>query len=223
MEQIKKNVKNIINIKKGFLTGIPFIVFFVAVFSLSVWSVDSLISQVPLFFSSNFDAAAETDIRENTGGDFYIPVDFPIIHYNDNYAKISIPSLNVENIPVFCGDNENNLRKGIGHFYGSRFPGQNGNIVYSGHVTNPFSKLEKIAIGAEIIVDTSYGEYKYEVTGTEIFSAQTTSYVYPTDGEERLTIYTCYPYQNNFNPRLKRFVVVCKKTSGKNWTRSLNE
>jgi len=211
------------NIKKGFLTGFPFLVFFIAIFLISVWSVDTFISKIPLFFYGNFDSESEVDVRENTGDNFYIPVDFPLIHYNDNYAKLSIPSLNVKNVPVFCGDNQQNLSKGIGHFYGSRFPGQNGNIVYSGHVTTPFSKLEKIAVGDEIIVDTSYGEYKYEVTGMEVYSAQTTSYIHPTDGEERLTIYTCYPYQNNFNPRVKRFVVVCKKTSGKNWTISLNE
>ena len=60
------------------------------------------------------------------------------------------------------------LNKGIGHYFGSRYPGENGKVVLSGHRNTVFKNLGKAKIGDQVVFETTYGTYIYKVSGIRI-------------------------------------------------------
>mgnify|MGYP002589685605 CR=1 FL=1 len=204
--------------------GIPFVLFALAVVCMTLWlyhnaiassSLYQLVVDVRTAAKDDTTAAASLPAIED-GDEYYIPETFPVIEYGQEWAKITIEGTNVQNVPVYHGESNSIMAKGVGHYTGSRFPGQNGNIVLSNHVTTAFRCLESLPIGTRITLDTIYGQYVYEVEETVIFTPDDPSYLLPDDGTERLTCYTCYPYRT-VGPRTKRYAVLCKKISGENW------
>jgi len=216
-----------VTILKGVIMGCPFILFIVAIFLLSVWAYNGVLLSNP-YFSFIFGKDAVTlkedteyvDPRtaepgENAGEHFYVPEDFPIVQYGERWATMDIETAGVSNQPIFFGDSDDLLNKGIGHSTGSRFPGQMGNIVMSGHVTVLFKNLTDVKIGDDVKLHTKYGEYVYKVYETTIFDQFDATYILPEDGIERLTIYTCYPA--GVRTKTQRYGLLCSKVSGKNW------
>jgi len=207
--------------------GVPFILFIITVFLLSIWFYNSVLLTNPYFSflfgkeavdttgPETFPVHREAEPGENAGEHFYVPEEFPIVQYGEQWATLDINSAEVSKSPVIFGDGNDILKRGIAHFTGSRFPGQMGNIVMSGHVTTPFSKLDKVKVGDLVQLHTKYGEYEYEVYETVIFKYTDETYVLPSDGTEKLTIYTCYPAGISF--KSDRLAIICSKVSGKNW------
>lgn len=124
----------------------------------------------------------------------------------DNFATLKIDSLNFEK-PIIHGDSYNELNKGIGHYAGSTLPGEGGNVVIDGHRDRVFLPLRDITIGNEVIIKTSYGEYKYIVSDIKIVHKSENEYIAPLD-YERLTMYTCYPFDAIGNTD-ERMIVIC--------------
>ena len=126
--------------------------------------------------------------------------------YGTEYATIKIPKIDVD-LPVYYGDTLEVLKKGVGHSSGSYFPGEGGTIIYMGHnskkVFRRFSELQK---GNEIVVDTSYGEYKYKIYDMQIIKETDISKLPIKNDKETLMIYTCYPF-NNIGYTKQRYVV----------------
>ena len=126
--------------------------------------------------------------------------------YGTEYATIKIPKIDVDS-PVYYGDTLEVLKKGVGHSSGSYFPGEGGTIIYMGHnskkVFRRFSELQK---GNEIVVDTSYGEYKYKIYDMQIIKETDISKLPVKNDKETLMIYTCYPF-NNIGYTKQRYVV----------------
>lgn len=136
--------------------------------------------------------------------------------FGEEFGELVIESADIE-YPVFNGDSEELLLKGIGHYYGSRYPGEGSNVVLSGHRNSLFQNLGDIEIGDPVIFKATYAgeiyEYEYKVSDIEIIKRKDEHYLYPTD-EERLTMYTCYPF-NYIGHAPKRYVVICDFVSGK--------
>ena len=126
--------------------------------------------------------------------------------YGTEYATIKIPKIDVD-LPVYYGDTLEVLKKGVGHSSGSYFPGEGGTIIYMGHnskkVFRRFSELQK---ENEIVVDTSYGEYKYKIYDMQIIKETDISKLPVKNDKETLMIYTCYPF-NNIGYTKQRYVV----------------
>ncbi len=126
--------------------------------------------------------------------------------YGTQYATIEIPKIDVD-LPVYFGDTLEILKKGVGHSSGSYFPGEGGSIIYMGHnskkVFRRFSELQK---GNEIIVKTSYGEYKYKIYDMQLIQETELEKMPIQNKEEKLMVYTCYPF-NNIGYTTKRYVV----------------
>ncbi len=105
--------------------------------------------------------------------------------------------------------------KGIGHLQGTAWFGETGNVVVAAHSVMPdqragiFFSLNRIAMGAEIIVTTQAGEFRYVVMEQQVVSEWDVSVVYPT-GDNRLTLITCDPasYDAATNTYTHRIVVV---------------
>ena len=161
-------------------------------------------------------------LEENNEGDvFVVPPEFPPIALGQQWATITIESAGVWEIPVYHGDYEENLWKGIGHYSNSRFPGQHGKVVLSGHVGiyEFFQRLETMSIGDIVTLNTIYGDYVYQVTDTVIFHQSEKDLLLPEEKDtgDKLICYTCYPF-NTTSVRTQRFAIICDLISGKDWT-----
>lgn len=126
--------------------------------------------------------------------------------YGTQYATIEIPKIDID-LPVYFGDTMELLKKGVGHSSGSYFPGEGGSIIYMGHNSKKvFRRFGELKIGDEITIKANYGEFKYQIYDTQIVE-ETETYKLPIqENEEKLMIYTCYPF-NNIGYATHRYVV----------------
>ena len=126
--------------------------------------------------------------------------------YGTQYATIEIPKIDID-LPVYFGNTMEVLKKGVGHSSGSYFPGEGGSIIYMGHNSKKiFRRFGELKIGDSITIKANYGEFKYEIYDTQIVE-ETETYKLPIqENEEKLMIYTCYPF-NNIGYATHRYVV----------------
>lgn len=109
-------------------------------------------------------------------------------------ARIIIPAIGVDEI-VVEGVSRSDLKKGPGHYPQTPMPGQPGNSAIAGHRTTygqPFHRVDELVPGDEIIVTTLQGEFRYEVSGTEIVLPSAVE-VIDDQGDDRLTLTSCHP------------------------------
>ena len=192
---IKATIKNII---VAFLIVIAFFGLIYVFLGRKIELNISLINKIAVDTSSKKNEVMSIDLDTNK------IQNYP--EYGTQYATIQIPSINVD-VPVYFGDTLEILKKGVGHSSGSYFPGEGGTIIYMGHnskkVFRRFSELQK---GNEIVVDTSYGEYKYKIYDMQIIKETDISKLPVKNDKETLMIYTCYPF-NNIGYTKQRYVV----------------
>ena len=111
----------------------------------------------------------------------------------DLYARITISGTTID-APVFWGDSENELNRGVGTFMGGWLPGFGRTVMMAGHRTTDFYDMRSVEIGAIITVVTHYETYTYEVVRTAVHHMNDTdSYDFLRD-EENIILYTCYPF-----------------------------
>lgn len=125
--------------------------------------------------------------------------------YGMQYGSIKIPSLNVD-LPLYFGDTLSILKYGVGHSSFSYFPGEGGTILCMGHNTaSMLRKLPNIEVGAEIIIETTYGKYTYQVYNTKIVKRDALDEAPIQKEREILMLYTCYPVNGLGNPENRFF------------------
>ncbi|WNF38625.1 class D sortase [Bacillaceae bacterium IKA-2] len=110
----------------------------------------------------------------------------------ENIGNLIIPAID-QIIPIFHGTNEDELKKGIGHFDRSVLPGENDNSVLSGHRDTVFRELGQLKVNDLFIVETSAGRFTYEIREIKIVDADDRTIITPTD-HAVLTVTTCYPF-----------------------------
>ena len=143
----------------------------------------------------------------------YSDEEFPVvIDYDSQWALLSFDSWKRKDIPVFFGDSDEILSLGAGQWSGSYFCGLGKNCVLSAHVMSYFYELQDTEIGDEVIMQTVYGAYKYEVTDKFIFEETNTSVLWDDYGGDTLFLYTCYP--RSLQRTLQRTGVVCTLKGG---------
>lgn len=126
--------------------------------------------------------------------------------YGTQYATIEIPKIDVD-LPVYFGDTLEVLKNGVGHSSGSYFPGEGGSIIYMGHNSKKiFRRFSELQIGNEIVVKTSYGEFKYQIYDMQLIKETELEKLPIQKNKEILMIYTCYPF-NNIGYATQRYVV----------------
>ncbi len=135
--------------------------------------------------------------------------------YGEEFGELIIESASID-YPVVNGDSEKQLLIAVGHYFGSRYPGENGNVVLAGHRNSFFKNLGKVEKGDKVLFNANYGkyvyQYEYKVTEIKIISHKDEYIMDPTD-KERLTLYTCYPF-NYIGNAPKRYVVICELVKG---------
>jgi sortase A len=137
------------------------------------------------------------------------PGKFP--SFGEEFGKLKIEKIGLIG-PLYQGDTEDTLSKGIGHFYGSALPGEGSNVVFSAHRNTYFGQLGALTPGDRITLDTSGGEFVYEMIDAVIISEYDEQYIMPTSGEV-LTLLTCYPF-DFIGETADRYIVRCRFISG---------
>lgn len=104
------------------------------------------------------------------------------------------------------------LGRNAGHLQGTALPGEDGNVVLSGHVemadgrAGPFATLEQIKIGDTIEITMNATTWRYVVTEIHTTTSDDLTPVMPA-GEDRLTLVTCGAYDFFSNSYPDRLVV----------------
>jgi len=110
--------------------------------------------------------------------------------------RIAIPKLEID-APVIAGTDWEALKRGAGHYLGSAFPGERGNMVITAHndiFGELFRYLELLEPGDEFTVyDALERKYEYVVRTKRIVQPNEVS-VLNSSPEPLATLITCYPY-----------------------------
>lgn len=141
-------------------------------------------------------------------------IQFPEL--GSHYAMISCERIQLE-VPVYWGDTEEILSSGIGQYMGSFLPGFDRGILLSGHNTTFFSPLEIIESGDIILYSTNYGEYRYRVDEVFVIREKKAEIMLEktlSQPEEKLIMYTCYPFDLISGNSKERLFVYASKISG---------
>ncbi len=120
------------------------------------------------------------------------PEDFnPAI--GDVVGVLQIPRFEAQ-LPIVEGTDPDELEKGVGHFLGSSYPGELGQIVLSGHRDTVFLRLGELELGDKFVVSLPYGDFMYEIYDTKIVDKDDTTIITLQKETEELILTTCYPF-----------------------------
>ena len=125
--------------------------------------------------------------------------------FGDTIGLLQIPRIKAE-LAIVEGTDPNDLKKGVGHYKGSYFPNENGQIVLSGHSDTVFRHLGELKIGDTLKVKMPNGTSVYEITHTKIVDSKDTSIITLQHSKEELILTTCYPFRYVGNAP-KRYII----------------
>ena len=109
-------------------------------------------------------------------------------------AMMRVPMIGMEKA-VVVGVGVGDLKKGPGHYPETPMPGQPGNSAIAGHRTTygaPFSRLDELVGGDDILVTTRQGRFLYEVREVKVVTPREVAVLQQTN-ENLLTLTTCHP------------------------------
>lgn len=108
---------------------------------------------------------------------------------------IRIPKIGLERV-VVQGIGVPDLRTGPGHYPATPMPGQLGNAAIAGHRTTygaPFNRLDELAVGDPISVQTLAGTFRYSVSQPPFPVSPKDVTVLDSTSNASLTLTTCNP------------------------------
>ena len=110
-------------------------------------------------------------------------------------ARINIPKIGLDEV-VVEGVGVDELQQGVGHYPGTKMPGQPGNAAFAGHRTTygrPFNRIDELEPGDPILITTLTGQiYRYETMDQTIVTPDHVEVLDDTP-DNRLTMTTCHP------------------------------
>ncbi|MGE7183756.1 class D sortase [Peribacillus sp. NPDC006672] len=110
----------------------------------------------------------------------------------DLMGELYIPKIEAT-LPIYHGTDDDELKKGVGHYAGSVLPGEKDNSVLSGHRDTIFRKLGEVGKGDLLITKTEAGTFTYKVRKVRIVDADDRTVIVPKP-KATLTVTTCYPF-----------------------------
>jgi sortase A len=129
----------------------------------------------------------------------------------DAVGILKIDRLNAE-LPIVEGTDPDDLEKGVGHYKGSYYPNENGQIVLSGHRDTVFRKAGDLIIGDSLKILLPYGEFEYKIKSTKIVDADDMSIITLQNEKEELILTTCYPFRFVGNAP-ERYIIYAEKVN----------
>jgi sortase A len=137
-------------------------------------------------------------------------LDFGKSTRGDVIGRIEIPRLGLS-VVVVEGSTKSVFRRAVGHIPGTALPGEPGNVGIAGHRDTFFRPLRNIQPDDIVKLTTMRGEFRYRVLSTKVVSPKDVTVLNP-DGNEILTLITCYPFYfvgsapNRFIVRAERVI-----------------
>lgn len=123
----------------------------------------------------------------------------------DVFGMLEIPQINLEQY-VVTGTSTEALTYGPGYYTKTSKPGNRGNVGIAGHRTTygaPFSDLDKLQTGDEIMLTVGADKYKYIIDEILIVDPDEGERYLYNRGDERITLTTCHP---KFSDKLRLIV-----------------
>lgn len=114
-------------------------------------------------------------------------------NHGDTVGLLEIEKIEAT-LPIIEGTDPDDLDKGVGHHAATAYPGQNDQILLSGHRDTVFTRLGEVEIGDQLKVTLPYGEFYYEMVDSKIVDADDRTIIGSTAPDEQLVISTCYPF-----------------------------
>ncbi|MEH7112124.1 class D sortase [Neobacillus niacini] len=166
------------------------------VIGIGVWQIvetkfqtDSSLKEAKEIVAKAESRAADVDEETPKKAEKIEPPDF-----GDTVGLLTIPKIKAE-LAIVEGTDPNDLKKGVGHYKGSYFSGENGQIVLSGHRDTVFRRLGELKPGDIFEIDMENGKYKYELTDTKIVDKDDRTIITLQNTKEELIVITCYPFR----------------------------
>jgi sortase A len=129
-------------------------------------------------------------------------------------ARLRVPALDVDQI-VLAHATGRSLAFGPGHLDGSPAPGAPGLSIVSGHRDTSFAFLAKLELGARLELQRSDGSWRgYRVSQVDIVDARRVRLPRIGDGQPRLMLTTCYPFDAILPGGPLRYVVLAEAEGG---------
>ena len=183
--KIFKTTNKIKAVVKYLIIAFFFSSFFIFLFTLAFGSKFegylSILNSMSININEKAEKTSEFNLKSNKPS------------WGDEFGTISIPSISLT-LPVVHGDSMDLIVNRVGHYAGSYFPGEGGSVILPGHNSkNIFHELPKLNIGDEIIIETTYGTYTYEIYKTLIIENNDDDKLPVQSDMEILMLYTCYP------------------------------
>lgn len=145
------------------------------------------------------------EVQEDDGVEKVKRSDVGIADYGEMYAYVRCTRIALD-APVYKGDDDAILKKGIGQNFASSQPGFGRLVLLCGHNNTYFNALKNIEIEDIVEIETSYGTYKYKVTETKVVNANDSSAYDFSIEHEQLVMYTCYPFDMLSSTQYRYFV-----------------
>ncbi len=167
------------------------------VIGVGVWQIIETKFQTDTSLKEAKKIVAQAESREEASLDEETPKKVEKIkppNFGDTVGLLTIPEINAE-LAIVEGTDPNDLKKGVGHYKGSYFPGENGQIVLSGHRDTVFRRLGELKPGDLFEVQMENGKFKYELTRTKIVDADDRTIITLQNTKEELIVITCYPFR----------------------------
>lgn len=154
----------------------------------------------------------EAEIKDENGVEKVNRKDVGIADYGELYAYVRCTKIALD-APIYKGDDDDILKKGIGQNFASSQPGFGRLILLCGHNNTYFNALKNIAVDDIVEIETSYGTYQYKVSETKVVNENdANAYDFGID-KEQLVMYTCYPF-DMLSRTQYRYFVYCELISG---------
>lgn len=145
---------------------------------------------------------AESQSQSNLANEFETVISTPVTEstlpqYGGVISRIEIPKIGVDKY-VVAGVDAKSLQKGPGLFPGSPLGGQLGNVAITGHRTTygaPFSRIDEMKVGDEIVIQTVEGTFTYVVNADPFVVSPTQTEIARTLDRNKatLTLISCHP------------------------------
>lgn len=119
-------------------------------------------------------------------------------------AVLSIPDIGLK-VPVYENASDLNMNRGVGLIEGTAALNDVGNVGISGHRDGYFRVLKDVKIGHRLMLQTTQGLRRYQVSQTLIVDPDHIEVLDPTE-EDVVTLVTCYPFYY-IGPAPRRFIV----------------
>lgn len=133
--------------------------------------------------------------------------------YGDCFGQLIMEDCDID-CKLFFGDDSLALRNGAGMYNGSFIPGYGGTTLVGGHNSTYFNGLKNAEAGQKVLIKTSYGNFTYTVTGTDVKKYNDpTAYDLSSSDKSLLVMYTCYPF-DELGLTSSRFFVYAELTDG---------